>query len=90
MPIARLILEETTTLGLRYRTMQRIMAKREIITKRTPFGPVRFKYATLGDTLLSQKPEYDDCVKIAQENNLPLKEVYVRLASLPEKKRGQG
>ncbi len=85
MPVARLILQETTTLGLRYRTMRRIMAKREIITRETPFGAVRFKYATMGDTLLSQKPEYEDCSRIAVEKGLSLKEVYARLAALPEK-----
>ncbi len=79
--ISRLILRETTTLGVRYRTVRRLMVKREIITKQTLYGPINFKCAYMRDEQLSCKPEYDDCVRIAKSQNLPLKEIYKQLSS---------
>lgn len=79
--ISRLILHETSTIGLRYQEMQRVMAHREIVLRDTEFGPVRFKQAYLGHELITSKPEYDDCTRIAREYGLTLKAVYARLAS---------
>lgn len=82
--MAHIILEETTTLGLRYRAMQRIKARREHITRQTVYGPMRFKRAILGQRVLSCKPEYEDCKRIADERGLPLKEIYATITQQEE------
>ena len=72
--VARAILTETTTIGVRVRTERRHVLPRTLATVETPFGPVRVKRAgTNGQT--RTRAEYDDVLRIARERNLPLPEV---------------
>jgi hypothetical protein len=70
-----ILFRETGTLGVRRSSQNRTIAAREIRTLDTPFGPVRVKFASMGG-LSWANPEYDDCVRIAREHELPLPEVY--------------
>ncbi|HEX3548985.1 MAG TPA: nickel pincer cofactor biosynthesis protein LarC [Candidatus Elarobacter sp.] len=73
--IARVMLAQTTTIGVRVRTERRHVLPRATATVQTPFGPVRVKRAgTNGDT--RARPEYDDLLRIARERDLPLHEVW--------------
>ena len=74
--IIRLIFEETTTIGLRIRREQRKTLEREIIEKNTNYGKVRFKYSKIGGEVVNVAPEYDDCKRIAEQANIPLKRAY--------------
>nr|MDP9105714.1 LarC family nickel insertion protein [Candidatus Eremiobacteraeota bacterium] len=72
--VARAILTETTTIGVRVRTERRHVLPRTLATVQTPFGPVRVKRAgTNGET--RTRAEYEDVLRIARERNLPLPEV---------------
>jgi len=72
--VARAILTETTTLGVRVRTERRHVLPRTLATVETPFGPVRVKRAgTNGEA--RTRAEYDDVLRIARDRNLPLPEV---------------
>jgi uncharacterized protein (TIGR00299 family) protein len=72
--VARAMLTETTTLGVRVRTERRHVLPRALATVETPFGTVRVKRAgTNGDT--RTRAEYDDLLRIARERNLPLQDV---------------
>jgi uncharacterized protein (TIGR00299 family) protein len=72
--VARAMLTETTTLGVRVRTERRHVLPRTAATVETPYGAVRVKHAgTNGET--RTRAEYDDLVRIARERNLPLPEV---------------
>ena len=72
--VARAMLTETTTIGVRVRTERRHVLPRAIATVETPFGTVRVKRAgTNGETRV--RAEYDDLLRIARERNLPLPEV---------------
>ena len=72
--VARAMLTETTTIGVRVRTERRHVLPRAHATVETPFGTVRVKRAgTNGDT--RTRAEYDDLLRIARERNLPLPEV---------------
>ncbi len=73
-----LIFFETTTLGFRRTTAQKIMRPRDIKTVRTKWGPVKVKYtpAPDGGFPLQFSPEYEDCRDVALQSGLPLKEVY--------------
>lgn len=69
------LFRETTTLGIRRQLQQRNALKREIQEIKTPFGMVRVKVAFLGNKVVNRQPEYEDCVKIAQQQGMALKEV---------------
>ncbi len=72
--VARTMLAETTTIGVRVRTERRYVLPRTIALVDTPYGPVRVKRAEL-DGRSRVRPEYDDLVRIARERELPLAEV---------------
>jgi pyridinium-3,5-bisthiocarboxylic acid mononucleotide nickel chelatase len=74
--LARLILSETSTLGLRVQPVYRYTAQREIHTVTTPYGEVPVKIKLLDGQPIQAMPEYDACVKLADEKNVPLADVY--------------
>jgi pyridinium-3,5-bisthiocarboxylic acid mononucleotide nickel chelatase len=73
--IAAVLFTHTTTIGVRYQEMMRDTLDREIRTIETPLGPVRFKIATRAGRVLNAAPEFDDCVRIAAERSVPIKDV---------------
>jgi hypothetical protein len=72
----RRIFAETTTLGLRVYPVTKYILPNEIITLQTSLGQLRVKIARQEGKICNLAPEYDDCRRLAEENNLPLKEVY--------------
>ncbi len=70
-----IVFRETTTIGVRYHEVLRERLDREIVVVRTPLGPVKFKLARLGKTVVNAAPEFDDCLRIASERGLPVKDV---------------
>lgn len=74
--LAALIMQETTTLGVRSYQCERLSLARRF-EQLDLFGKaVQVKVSLSNDgTALSAQPEYDDCVKAARELNKPLKEV---------------
>jgi uncharacterized protein (TIGR00299 family) protein len=73
--LSEVIFKETTTIGLRYSELDRECLTREIVSVQTPIGPVRFKLAWRDGHLLNAVPEFDDCARLAAEQQLPVKEV---------------
>lgn len=73
--LTQILFRETTTLGVRYQEMQRERLDREMVTVDTPLGAIRFKVATRNGRVVNASPEFDDCVRIAAERGLPVKEV---------------
>jgi uncharacterized protein (TIGR00299 family) protein len=69
--LARIVLDETSTLGLRIHAAERRVEERRVVTVDTPFGPVRGKVNAQG----AFAPEYDDCREIAARTGTPLKQV---------------
>lgn len=74
--IAELLVRETTTLGLRVHPVTRHEAGRISVTVTTPYGDVRMKLKLYGGQIIGANPEYDDCKKLADERNLPVRVVY--------------
>jgi hypothetical protein len=79
-------MQETTTIGLRWRVENRIMASREIRCIDTVHGPVDVKLARRAGRIINLTPEYDDCKRLALAKKIPLKKVIedVRLAALEQ------
>ena len=69
--LARVIFEETSTLGLRFYSAERRVKSRHWVEIATSHGTIRMKIADDG----SFAPEYDDCRKLARESGVPLKQI---------------
>jgi uncharacterized protein (TIGR00299 family) protein len=74
--LAMVILRETSTLGVRIQQVKRLKAQRSQERIKTPLGPMLVKIKRLGQHIISASPEYEDCQRVAREQNLPLEEVY--------------
>jgi uncharacterized protein (TIGR00299 family) protein len=84
--ITEVLLSETSTFGVRHHEVNRITLEREILTIKTPHGPVKVKVGSLNGNLLKISPEYEDCKKIARREKLPIKKVYEDVRKLAEQK----
>lgn len=74
--VTAIVLTETSTLGVRVHSVERVAVPRTVRTVHTPYGPVRVKVATAPDGTENVAPEYDDCRQRASERGVPLKRVY--------------
>ena len=74
--MARLLLSESSTLGVRISQVQRLKAQRTFERIETPIGPMSIKVKRLGTRVLSATPEYEECQRLALERGIPLEEVY--------------
>ena len=74
--IGETLLRESSSLGLRWRQVDRMERPRHIVTVKTPHGDVPVKVAD-GDGLpVSAQPEFDVCRELAQKDNVPLRNVH--------------
>jgi pyridinium-3,5-bisthiocarboxylic acid mononucleotide nickel chelatase len=73
--IAKIIFDETTTIGLRMRQEMRHTLAREYESVQTTWGSVRIKVARLNGQVTNFAPEYEDCREIAADHGVPLKTV---------------
>ncbi|MCJ7701340.1 MAG: LarC family nickel insertion protein, partial [Anaerolineales bacterium] len=71
-----ILFEETSTLGVRQSYLERYALNREIRNVTTSYGVVRVKVAHLGNENTKIAPEYEDCRKLAQQHNVPIREIY--------------
>ncbi|HSL93637.1 MAG TPA: nickel pincer cofactor biosynthesis protein LarC [Bacillota bacterium] len=72
---------ETTTIGVRRWAVDKLMLHREMVTVTTPYGDVRVKRAYHQGQCVNVKPEFDDIERLAVDNDLPVKELYIRVLS---------
>ncbi|MGE5415692.1 MAG: nickel pincer cofactor biosynthesis protein LarC [Acidobacteriota bacterium] len=74
--IANWIIANTTTLGVRTRIDNRITVVRETETITTKLGYVKIKSWLDPNHGKRYAPEYEECKRIAQANNIPIIDVY--------------
>jgi len=84
-----LIFRETTTLGVRRFSGQKLMLRRRHVTVATAYGEARVKVAEWDSEELNAAPEYEDCRILARENSLPLKEVYQAVMEAYRRRSGE-
>jgi uncharacterized protein (TIGR00299 family) protein len=73
--LERLILRETSTLGLRIREDRRSCLERRHIPVQTPYGEIRIKVGSLAGEELNAAPEFEDCRAAAVKHGVALKRV---------------
>ncbi|WP_330547712.1 nickel pincer cofactor biosynthesis protein LarC2 [Caminicella sporogenes] len=82
--IEKIIFEETTSIGIRKFGVKKVMLKRNFFKLNTKYGAVTIKNSYFNGKMVSCKPEFEDCRRIAHENNIAIKEVYREVSKLME------
>ena len=70
--VCHYLLENTTTIGVRYYPVQREELARQTLTLETAYGPIRAKRVTTPSEKSRLKAEYDDLLRASKEKNIPL------------------
>lgn len=78
-----LLFKHTSTIGMRFQTMERSVMDRSFKILETPFGKVHIKNHYHG--LLKESIEYQDCERIAKQYNFTIEEVYRLVQTLNNK-----
>ena len=73
--LAGILFAESTTIGVRVTETLRERLERESVTVDTRFGAVRVKVARRRGEVLNAAPEFDDCVRLAAEHGVAVKDV---------------
>lgn len=81
-----ILLEETSTFGLRTSMVMKKAVEREVVKVTTPWGDVSVKIGRERGHVTSISPEFSDCARIAQETGVPIKEVFRIAQSLAQDK----
>jgi len=73
--LIRIILSETTSIGVRFYQAERRVLQRQIRSVKTKHGKVRIKISRIDNNKTKTSVEYKDCRKIAEKYDIPLIEV---------------
>jgi hypothetical protein len=76
------LLNETTSIGLRWRIDQRLRTETTFQEVQTQWGPVRCQVSRIGGGPVNIAPDYEACRRVALEKNVPLRAVLDEVSSL--------
>ncbi len=74
--LARLLMRETGTLGVRHRAIGRTVAERRHATVDLPYGKCRLKIGSIDGQDFVISPEFTDASRLSTETGRPLPQVY--------------
>jgi len=80
--LSSILIRETSSFGFRSYPVQKKELERDIRELDTRYGVIRVKSGYLDGKVIKQKPEYEDCVKAARLNSIPLRVVFEEVARL--------
>ncbi len=86
--LARVVLSETSTLGLRVSERDRLVLPRDSVRVETPEGRIDVKVVRRPDGRIDVSAEYDDCKRVARRSGAPLREVARRAEELARAQLG--
>lgn len=72
----QILLQETTTLGIRYYPLTVHRMERDFIKVETKWGQITVKRGIQNGQVFQQSPEYEECRAAAKAHSVPLKKVY--------------
>lgn len=73
---SRMLLRETSTMGVRVQPINRHEADREMVNVQTIYGSIPVKIKYMEQEIIQISPEYEDCMKIASQYDIPLQDVF--------------
>src|SRR6266436_1947337 len=73
--LARVLFEETTTIGVRWSEWRRARLDREMVTLTTAYRALPFNISRLDGRIVTVTPEFADVTRIARDKALPVREV---------------
>jgi uncharacterized protein (TIGR00299 family) protein len=76
------LLSETTSIGLRWRIDQRLKTETTCREVQTRWGPITCQVSSIGGGPANTTPDYEDCRRVAHEQNVPLRAVLDEVSSL--------
>ena len=76
MRLENILIEQSTTLGVRGSQVDRVKAARRVEAVVTRWGDIRIKLRVWQGRVIDAMPEYDDCRAIATANDLPIRLVW--------------
>ena len=74
--VARTILSETSTFGVRVEEVVRMILERKFRNVETSYGQVKLKVGILDGAEVKAVPEFEDCARLAAEHGVPISLVY--------------
>ncbi len=73
--LCSLLLQETSTLGVRVMPVQRHEAGREVRSVETRYGLVPVKLKILDGRIVQAMPEFDPCARLSEQNGVPVRDI---------------
>ena len=73
MCVRRVVFRETSTIGMRVRTVDKVELDREIVIVQVEGHPIRVKVASDAGVVVNRQPEYEDVAAAAAALDRPIK-----------------
>ena len=70
-----ILFRETSSIGVREHSLKRSILRREIKIVATRFGDVEVKRSYYQGEVVNEKPEYEQCRRLAREHGVSLKDI---------------
>jgi uncharacterized protein (TIGR00299 family) protein len=80
--ICKLLLRETSTLGVSVHPIVMHEAEWKSQVIQTPYGPVPVKQKIIDEEIVQSTPEFDVCVRLAEENQIPVARIIMEIGSV--------
>jgi uncharacterized protein (TIGR00299 family) protein len=76
----------SSTFGLRSYNVAKSMLRRETVKVKTKYGEITVKNGCLNGRIIKSKPEYEDCKRLAKENDVTIQDIYESIRLTKRKK----
>ena len=80
--LSKILLTETSSFGVRFYSVDRLVLDREIKKLKTPYGLIKIKLGKLDGKIVQASPEFEDCKKLSRAKKLPAKKIYDEVQAL--------
>jgi uncharacterized protein (TIGR00299 family) protein len=70
-----ILFRESSSIGLREHAVKKSMLRREIIKVKTKYGELEVKRSFFGESVVNEKPEFEQCRLLAKEHGVSLEEI---------------
>ena len=84
--LSKILLRETTSFGVRFYEVGRLILDREIQKLKTSYGVIKIKIGSLDGETVQATPEFEDCRNAARKKMVTVKKVYDDVLAMAQKK----